>query len=195
MPVDQIQRLYQVFQENDRDRSGTMDRTELVNFWRQQLRQEPDTRLLELMFLQFDVQKTGSLTFNEFIMAYGALTKELATAQQLQVPIDVFLALRRNFINWDVSRDGQLSTQELRGFLQLNVSDSELQAMVQSVDQDRSGAVSFSELLPLIAQLSRQTPQLHQLWMNQVPPPQQRVQMAPSQYGMLGRHHHHHGGW
>eukprot|EP00698_Gefionella_okellyi_P011278 TRINITY_DN2969_c0_g1_i2.p1 TRINITY_DN2969_c0_g1~~TRINITY_DN2969_c0_g1_i2.p1 ORF type:complete len:255 (-),score=59.75 TRINITY_DN2969_c0_g1_i2:288-1052(-) len=117
LSVQQVQSLYVAFVQADRDRSGTMDRAELAQFWRTNLHQEPDPRMIDWMFTLFDTDKSGSLTFNEFVLGFGAFQYEMSLLQQYGLPLDLYFSLRQSFIAWDVTRDGELNTHELRGFL------------------------------------------------------------------------------
>jgi len=63
-----------------------MDRNELTAFWRANLQQEPDPRLLNFMFQLFDTDKTGSLSFNEFVLGFGAFNFEISLCRVCNFP-------------------------------------------------------------------------------------------------------------
>jgi Ca2+-binding EF-hand superfamily protein len=107
---EQVQSLQAHFQYADRDRSGTLNRSELEALWRNAFQvvrvpspveprdrdrdrnrdrnrereradavavQECDRRMLQLIFDVFDRDRSGQLSFNEFVIGFGTFNHEL----------------------------------------------------------------------------------------------------------------------
>lgn len=67
-----------------------------------------------------------------------------------EVPQEILSSARRTFAQFDKDNSGTIDIKELRTLLtslHVNVSDEELQILMDSVDEDRSGEIDFDEFV------------------------------------------------
>ena len=135
---EEIDRLRKRFMKLDRDRSGTIDKNEFLDI--------PGILLnplaLRLMDV-FDLNRDGTIDFQEFITGLSAFSGKSLKTEKLQFAFKIY----------DIDRDGYISNGELfvvmKAMVGKNLLDAELQQVVDKTimgaDKDGDGKLSFEE--------------------------------------------------
>lgn len=145
LPPDQIQILKSAFNSFDREKTGSIS-TDTVEEILRLMGQPFNRQTLEEMIEEVDEDKSGRLEFEEFIILAAkfiieedeeALGKELKEAFRL----------------YDKEGNGFIPTSCLKEILRElddQLSDADLDGMIQEIDSDGSGTVDFDEFMEMM---------------------------------------------
>ncbi|KAI9137157.1 Centrin-1 [Paraphysoderma sedebokerense] len=136
---EQKQEIREAFDLFDTDGSGTIDSKELKVAMRA-LGFEPKKEEIKRMISEIDKNGTGSIDFNEFL--------ELMTGKMAER--DSRTEILKAFKLFDDDNTGSISFKNLKRVareLGENLTDEELQEMIDEADRDGDGVVSEEEFL------------------------------------------------
>ncbi len=103
------------------------------------LGQDPSPIELRKLIKEVDVDRSGSIDFEEF--------KALMIARQG----DRQSRLKLAFSVFDKDNSGRITAEEMHGVMsQFELTDSELEEMIKEVDQDGNGSIDFEEFCQLL---------------------------------------------
>jgi Ca2+-binding EF-hand superfamily protein len=145
LPPEQIAILKKAFDSFDREKSGSIS-TETVEEILRLMGQPFNKKILEEMIEEVDEDKSGRLEFEEFIiLAAKFIIEEDDEAMQKE--------LREAFRLYDKEGNGYIPTTCLREILKElddQLSDAELDIMIEEIDSDGSGTVDFDEFMEMM---------------------------------------------
>jgi calmodulin len=145
LPPEQIAILRKAFESFDAQKTGSIS-TETVAEILRLMGQPFNKQMLDEMIEEVDEDKSGRLEFEEFIILAAkfiveedeeALAKELKEAFRL----------------YDKEGNGFIPTSCLKEILRElddQLSDSDLNGMIQEIDSDGSGTVDFDEFMEMM---------------------------------------------
>ncbi|GAA5919149.1 hypothetical protein JCM6882_005500 [Rhodosporidiobolus microsporus] len=139
---EQLEDLRATFKLYDKDGNGTICAEDLGIAFRA-LGQDLGKEEYEKMVQRADLDKTGSIDFEEFV----------AAVQRRPKPSNLEAELRQAFRFFDKDGCGTISPAELKHVMESlgeRLSDAEIDHMIKAVDKDGDGLVSFEEFVALI---------------------------------------------
>ena len=138
MNETEVKKLWEAFSVFDADNSNTISAEELATVMRS-LGQDPSPTELRNLIKEVDVDRSGSIDFEEF--------KALMIARQGDRPSRLKLA----FSVFDKDNSGRITAEEMHDVMsQFELTDSELEEMIKEVDQDGNSSIDFEEFCQLL---------------------------------------------
>ncbi|KAL5334497.1 hypothetical protein BJX70DRAFT_378229 [Aspergillus crustosus] len=141
---DQIAQFKEVFAVFDKDGTGDITATELGEVMRS-LGQNPTETELQDIIDELDVDRTGTIDFDEFLVMMSRKVKDS----------DPEAELREAFAVFDKDKSGSISAEELRQVLQSigdDVTDKDVDEMLQLADVNGDGSIDYEEFVKLMSQ-------------------------------------------
>mmetsp|Transcript_10882 Transcript_10882/g.14158 ORF Transcript_10882/g.14158 Transcript_10882/m.14158 type:complete len:154 (-) Transcript_10882:70-531(-) len=135
----EIQEAFNMF---DKDGDGHLTKVELRGVMKNLGQNFTDSELNEIMSTM-DLDKNGTIEFNEFLAMMGKKSMDTTDEEEL----------RRAFRVFDDDDSGEIVISELREtFRKLgqNITDEELRDIVSEVDDDGDGTISFQEFVHIM---------------------------------------------
>ncbi|XP_048518905.1 troponin C isoform X1 [Dendroctonus ponderosae] len=145
LPAEQIAVLRKAFEAFDSQKSGSIPCDMVADILR--LMGQPfDKRILEELIDEVDADKSGRLEFEEFVtLAAKFIVEEDDEAMQKE--------LKEAFRLYDKEGNGYIPTSCLREILRElddQLTDRELDMMIEEIDTDGSGTVDFDEFMEMM---------------------------------------------
>uniref|UniRef100_A0A673V118 Centrin 1 n=2 Tax=Suricata suricatta TaxID=37032 RepID=A0A673V118_SURSU len=143
---DQKQEVRKAFDLFDADGSGTIDVKELKVAMRA-LGFEPRKEEMKKMISEVDKQGTGKISFNDFLAVMTQKMTEKDTKEEILKAFRLF----------DDDETGKISFKNLKRVayeLGENLTDEELQEMIDEADRDGDGEVNEEEFLRIMKKTS-----------------------------------------
>ena len=140
---DEISEIKEAFDLFDVDKSGSIDKSELRNAL-QNLGIDNKNHTLNAMMKDLDKDNSGNVTLDEFLNMMTAKMSDKDTREDLEKVFRLFIG--------DDNSD-KISFKHLRRVandLQENMSDPELQEMINRADADRDNYVSLDEFIAIM---------------------------------------------
>lgn len=138
MNETEVKNLWKAFSVFDTDGSNTISAKELATVMRS-LGQDPTPTELRDLIKEVDVDRSGSIDFDEF--------KALMIARQG----DRQSRLKLAFSVFDKGNSGRITAKEMHSVMsQFELTDSELEEMIKEVDRDGDGSIDFEEFCQLL---------------------------------------------
>ncbi|XP_076393150.1 troponin C type I isoform X2 [Megachile rotundata] len=138
LPPEQIAVLRKAFDSFDREKSGSIP-TDMVADILRLMGQPFNKKILDELIEEVDADKSGRLEFEEFVtLAAKFIVEEDAEALEKE--------LREAFRLYDKEGNGYIPTTCLREILRElddQLTDEELDFMIEEIDSDGSGTVDF----------------------------------------------------
>jgi calmodulin len=145
LPPEQIAILRKAFESFDSQKSGSIS-TETVAEILRLMGQPFNRQMLEEMIEEVDEDKSGRLEFEEFIiLAAKFIVEDDEEALQKE--------LKEAFRLYDKEGNGFIPTSCLKEILRElddQLSDADLDGMIQEIDSDGSGTVDFDEFMEMM---------------------------------------------
>ncbi|KAI0159261.1 hypothetical protein BJ166DRAFT_593454 [Pestalotiopsis sp. NC0098] len=141
---EQIEQFKLAFDLFDKDKTGDITAAELGEVMRE-LGLSPSDAELKDMVDEVDVDQNGSIDFNEFLTMMSHKVE----------PSDAEKELREAFKVFDRDNSGTISAAELRNVLSSlgeDLTDEQIDEMIQSADKDGNGAIDYDEFALLMTQ-------------------------------------------
>ncbi|GLG93259.1 Troponin C, isoform 2, partial [Gryllus bimaculatus] len=145
LPQEQIAVLKKAFDAFDSEKSGSIS-TNMVEDILRLMGQPFNRTILEEMIEEVDADKSGRLEFEEFVtLAAKFIIEEDAEAMEKE--------LREAFRLYDKEGNGYIPTACLREILHElddQLTDEELDMMIEEIDSDGSGTVDYDEFMEMM---------------------------------------------
>uniref|UniRef100_A0A1L8DM14 Putative calmodulin n=1 Tax=Nyssomyia neivai TaxID=330878 RepID=A0A1L8DM14_9DIPT len=145
LPPEQIAVLQKAFNSFDAQKTGSIS-TETVAEILRLMGQPFNKKILDDLIDEVDEDKSGRLEFNEFVqLAAKFIVEEDAEAMQKE--------LREAFRLYDKEGNGYIPTTCLREILRElddQLTEHELDIMIEEIDSDGSGTVDFDEFMEMM---------------------------------------------
>ncbi|KAJ3808337.1 hypothetical protein EV368DRAFT_66826 [Lentinula lateritia] len=119
------------------DGDGTITTLELGTVMRS-LGQNPTDAELQDMINEVDVDRNGTIDFDEFLSMMAKKFKDTDSEEEIRQAFQVF----------DKNGDGTISAKELKAVMESlgeNLSDKEVDAMIFEADQDGDGSINYED--------------------------------------------------
>ncbi|CAK6450122.1 unnamed protein product [Pipistrellus nathusii] len=139
---EQIQEIRQAFNLFDTDATGTIDVKEIKVVMRA-LGFEPKKEEITKMISEIDKEETGKMNFNDFLIVVTQKMCEKDSKEEIMKAFKLF----------DDDETGTISFDNLKGVameLGENITDEELQEMIDEADRDGDGQVNEQEFLHIM---------------------------------------------
>ncbi|CAF1147291.1 unnamed protein product [Adineta steineri] len=142
----QMKELRDAFDMFDRDQSGSISSSELkqlliaLNF-------KPTENLLRKVMREMDADGNGTIEFDEFVKVMGSVYARKLTDDEMQ----------RAFKCFDKDDSGFITIEELRDVLRQlnqNTTEKQLKDMVNQLDEDHDGKISYDEFVHMLQGMS-----------------------------------------
>ncbi|NWI81158.1 CETN2 protein, partial [Dryoscopus gambensis] len=146
LPEEQRREVREAFELFDTDGSGSIDVKELKVAMRA-LGFEPKKEEIKKMISDIDKEGTGKISFNDFL---AVMTQKMAEKDSKE---EILKAFRL----FDDDETGKISFRNLKRVareLGENLTDQELQEMIDEADRDGDGEVSEQEFLRIMRKTS-----------------------------------------
>ncbi|XP_046400252.1 troponin C, isoallergen Bla g 6.0301 [Ischnura elegans] len=145
LPPEQIQVLRKAFDGFDNQKTGSIS-TDMVGEILRLMGQPFNKKILEELIEEVDADKSGRLEFEEFVtLAAKFIVEEDAEALEKE--------LREAFRLYDKEGNGYIPTSCLREILRElddQLTEQELDMMIEEIDSDGSGTVDFDEFMEMM---------------------------------------------
>ncbi|KIA75947.1 calmodulin [Aspergillus ustus] len=141
---DQIAQFREVFNVFDKDGTGDITAAELGEVMRS-LGQNPTETELQDIIDELDVDRTGTIDFDEFLILMSRKVKDS----------DPEAELRSAFAVFDQDNSGTISADELRRVLRSigdDISDADVDEMLKIADVNGDGSIDYEEFVKLMMQ-------------------------------------------
>merc|ERR1712100_158101 len=140
---EQVEEFRESFDIFDTDGSGEIDAPELRELLRA-FGQNATDEEVQKMIDEVDIDKTGTITFDEFVVMIVLRMEDAMMSDQAQV--------RQAFDVFDMDKTGLITTTELQRALNKRVNGGYITAkeaddMIKAADKDGDGAVDFEEFV------------------------------------------------
>ena len=136
---DEMRQLRVEFDSIDRDHSGELDFKELKTFMD---KNNFEPQFANLAIRIFDKDGNGQISFDEFV----EFTKALAKLDK-----DPIVLQRILFSTLDKDNSGELDNKEIYSFLNYfspePITEEDVQNIIDNLDEDENGKLSFDELM------------------------------------------------
>ncbi|KAH0842860.1 Calmodulin [Fonsecaea pedrosoi] len=132
---EEVKAYKDVFALFDKDGSGTITAQELGEIMKS-LGQNPSDSELQDMINEVDVDRSGSIDFEEFLKMMSTTVKAQDFAHETRAAFNVF----------DKDGSGTISADELRQVMKSlgeNLTDEEIDEMIREADKDKNGTIDF----------------------------------------------------
>nr|NP_001232795.1 centrin-2 [Taeniopygia guttata]ACH45424.1 putative centrin 2 variant 2 [Taeniopygia guttata] len=142
LPEEQQREIRNAFELFDADGSGSIDVKELKVAMRA-LGFEPKKEEIKKMISDIDKEGTGKISFSDFLAAMSQRMAEKDSKEEILKAFKLF----------DDDETGKISFQNLKRVAKAlgeNVTDEELQEMIDEADRDGDGQVSEEEFLRIM---------------------------------------------
>jgi len=134
---DRYQECWKTFQVLDENHSGRININEFLQGW-DKLNIEGGESKAKATFLQADVDKSGDITFNEFL----ASTFDWSTLETHHMEV----SLRSFFRDLDCNDDGGVDIKELSTFFKGILKQLEINEIFHRIDLDGDGVITKDEM-------------------------------------------------
>ncbi|XP_076253624.1 troponin C-like isoform X4 [Rhynchophorus ferrugineus] len=145
LPAEQVAVLRKAFEAFDSQKSGSIPCDMVADILRI-MGQPFDKKILEELIEEVDADKSGRLEFEEFVtLAAKFIVEEDDEAMQKE--------LKEAFRLYDKEGNGYIPTSCLREILRElddQLTDRELDMMIEEIDTDGSGTVDFDEFMEMM---------------------------------------------
>ncbi|XP_030759279.1 troponin C-like isoform X7 [Sitophilus oryzae] len=145
LPAEQVAVLRKAFEAFDSQKSGSIPCDMVADILRI-MGQPFDKKILEELIEEVDADKSGRLEFEEFVtLAAKFIVEEDDEAMQKE--------LKEAFRLYDKEGNGYIPTSCLREILRElddQLTDGELDMMIEEIDTDGSGTVDFDEFMEMM---------------------------------------------
>ena len=141
---DEVLEIKEAFDLFDTDHSGTIDTDELKQALGN-LGIDAKNQTLQNMMNDIDKNQSGTIDFDEFIEMMTAKMSDKDTREDLEKVFRLFIG--------DDDKADKIELKHLRRVakeLNENMSDDELQEMINRADTDKDGKVSFEEFYAIM---------------------------------------------
>jgi Ca2+-binding EF-hand superfamily protein len=104
----------------------------------------PTKQELEDMLNEVDIDKNGTIDFDEFVALMGQKFQNRDTEEELQLAFKVF----------DKNNDGFISHSELKQMMHNlgeNLTDDQIAEMIREADIDGDGQINYNEFLKMMS--------------------------------------------
>lgn len=136
---EQLEKLHNAFTLFDKDGDGSISPRELGNAIRS-LGQNPTEKELREMIAEIDLDGSGGVGFDEFVVLMISHLKDVDTESEIRQAFNVF----------DRNGDGFITADELR-YAMLNLgeplTDEEVEEMIREADLDGDGKINYEEFV------------------------------------------------
>lgn len=132
-----------MFQKFDVDRNGKIDKKEMENILKS-FHHKVTKRTIDKIFQIADADDNGTIELNEFIASMRTI---LGDRQQ---------QARETFNMFDVDHNGTIDKSELSEAFKVlgeNLSNTEIDMILEEYDLDKSGAIDFQEFWKMMKSL------------------------------------------
>ncbi|XP_012269576.2 troponin C, isoallergen Bla g 6.0101-like [Athalia rosae] len=139
---EQVSQLQMAFNAFDHDKKGCIS-TDMIGTILAMLGHELDDATLNELIAELDIDGTGELQFEEFCMLASRFIVEEDTEA-------IAAELREAFLLYDREGNGYITTDVFRDILSElddNLTEEELDMMIDEIDADGSGTVEFEEFM------------------------------------------------
>ncbi|SPP75544.1 blast:Calmodulin [Drosophila guanche] len=136
---DQIEEIREAFQVFDRDNKGCITCKELGTVMRSLGQNQTEAELYD-MIDEIDLDGDGTIDFSEFLHAISQRMASLGSDE----------SLLQAFKTFDRDGSGYISTLELKTTMTMlgeKVTDEDVREIMDEIDQDRDGKISYAEYL------------------------------------------------
>lgn len=136
--------LQKMFRELDVNKDGHVDIDELYNKYGTLFPGTLDEVWDKIKnFIEtVDINKNGKIEYSEFLAVTSMINKEVSQK-----------ALKDVFDHYDYNKTGYISSEDLKEiFEDTNISDEEIQRMIDEVDKNGDRQISFDEFYQMIIQ-------------------------------------------
>ncbi|BES95182.1 troponin C [Nesidiocoris tenuis] len=145
LPPEQVAVLRKAFDAFDRDHSGSIP-TDMVADILRLMGQPFNKKILDELIEEVDADKSGRLEFEEFVtLAAKFIVEEDDEAMQKE--------LREAFRLYDKEGNGYIPTsclKEILHELDEQLTNEELEMIIEEIDSDGSGTVDFDEFMEMM---------------------------------------------
>jgi Ca2+-binding EF-hand superfamily protein len=145
--------LFDIFQQFDEDRSGTIDCNELGKAMEQMGRPMTEDQI-ENLIVQIDSEGTGAINFVDFASIFGIKATPIDYEATHRADLLAHLAeARATFKTFDFDHSESIDIHELKAIMLAmgrKMSEDQLQKMMNTVDLDGSGEIDFQEFCALL---------------------------------------------
>lgn len=142
---EQMQVLKRAFDSFDQEKRGAIS-TDIVATILKMMGQTVNRQILKQVIEEVDVDGSGELEFNEFVLLATKFMNE-------EDEEDMKKELKEAFRLYDKNGEGFIPTEVLREILKElddKLTDEELDGMVEEIDADGSGTVDFDEFMDMM---------------------------------------------
>ena len=134
----------------DKDDSGSIDRREITRLVKKLVAPDATKEDVKAIANALDTDKGGSITFREFQIFVSPIVETIKVRLR---SLDA-AKLRRAFFQFDKDDSGSINVEELSSLVKFIVapdaSDGDIEILVEAIDSDASGEVSFEEFIEFI---------------------------------------------
>lgn len=132
---DEKNELLELFQAFDKNGDGVLSKEEIFEGYKSILGEFEATKEVERVMTEIDIDKSGTIDYNEFVIAATNRQKVLNKER-----------LEATFKTFDKDGSGSISAEEIRVMLGNNLTDRKaLDAIIKEVDLNGDGEISLSE--------------------------------------------------
>eukprot|EP00814_Leptocylindrus_danicus_P017924 CAMPEP_0116020328 /NCGR_PEP_ID=MMETSP0321-20121206/9733_1 /TAXON_ID=163516 /ORGANISM="Leptocylindrus danicus var. danicus, Strain B650" /LENGTH=154 /DNA_ID=CAMNT_0003491001 /DNA_START=96 /DNA_END=560 /DNA_ORIENTATION=+ len=145
--AEEVEEIREAFNLFDTDGSGTIDPKELVEAMKS-LGFETKNQVVYNMIADVDKNKSGEIDFNEFL---ELITSKIGVVGDVNSKENI----QKVFELYDDDQTGFITLQNLKRVakeLGENMSDAELQEMIDRADGDKDGQISLDEFCKIMTQ-------------------------------------------
>jgi len=139
---EEIDIYRQAFETFDTDKTGDITVSELAAVFRS-LGQNPSETELQDIISEVDTDRDGTISFSEFI---SMMTRKTSTT-------DIEAEIKAAFNVFDSDKCGYIKADELKSVMSSigeTLTDSEVEEMINLVDTNGDGKISFEEFVSII---------------------------------------------
>lgn len=132
---DEKNELLEMFQAFDKNGDGVLSKDEIFEGYKSILGEVEATQEVERIMKEVDIDKSGTIDYNEFVMAAGNRQK-LLNKEKLEATFKMF----------DKDGSGTISAEEIRSIFGNSFTDQKaLNAIIKEVDSNGDGEISLTE--------------------------------------------------